>query len=105
MTASPLGAEEAVSAYPTPCLLWEDPPIHQTASATHRGVPAEPTVLLVAELAWEGSHSPCQDAPQGAGNKAESCTHHHLAGYVPDIPILARLAVPWLPCTADAALL
>lgn len=26
MTASPLGSEEAVSAYPSPCLLWEDPP-------------------------------------------------------------------------------
>lgn len=47
----------------------------------------------------------CQDVPQGSEDEAEPCTHHHLAGYVPDIPILAWLALPWLPCTADAALL
>lgn len=46
-----------------------------------------------------------QDAPGGSEDEGESCTHHHLAGYVPDISILAWLALPGLPCTADAALL
>lgn len=47
----------------------------------------------------------CQDAAQVSEDEAESCTHHHLAGYIPDIPILAWLAILWLLYTANAALL
>lgn len=49
ITTSPLGAEEAVSAYPKSLAAPRgDSPIHPTASATH-------TELVVAELTWEGS--------------------------------------------------
>lgn len=93
---------------PVPCCLWEGSPIHHTAPATPHGcgVPTEPPALLVASTDPGRHTSPlCQDAPQGSEDEAEPCTYHHLAGYVPDIPIPAWLALPWLPYTADAPLL
>lgn len=57
-------------------------------------------------LTWEGTHLPLhQDAPQGSEDEAEPWTYHHLAGYVPDVPIPTWLTLPWIPRTADTPLL
>lgn len=81
-------------------------PSHSPSHPTWLWGAHQAPALLVPVLTWEGTQAPLrQDAPQGSENEAEPCTYHHLAGYVPDVPILAWLALSWLPHTADAPLL